>query len=381
MRKFFAAILCLVFFVATVSCVAEPEKGDKEYLITFRQNGRADIIRKWNGREIIGGIPEIEEREGYDVGWSITDFSTVTDDTVVTVTVKPKTYVVTLDPVGGKFADGGTDNGTLSVVFNGEYVLPGVCKDGYNFVSWKTEENVGVTNSGKWSIARNVTLHADYAEIEREILTVTLVQSGYRDTVIKVRYGETLLDTPVPKPVKGHTVTWDNYEVLTMPITESVTVHAVATPNEYTVTLNEKGVLSDVKVTYGEKFTFPVIDGVLSWRLSGELADYSGEIIYEFDRNVEFIAKYKSLSVVINVPADKDVPSLSRYSFDVDYGSDIVGYLEYPSDKNTQYIIVGYYLVIDGEKTEITKETKGPVKIYQSVTLELKLLQQWSDNY
>ena len=66
--------------------------------------------------------------------------------------------------------------------------------------------------------------------------TVTFVQSGQEDVVKTVNAGDTLTDVPSVVPVTGYTVVWDpdDLEKLT-DISESVTVNAVETPNNYKV--------------------------------------------------------------------------------------------------------------------------------------------------
>lgn len=70
-------------------------------------------------------------------------------------------------------------------------------------------------------------------------IKVTFKQSGCQDVVKTVKEGEALTDIPSPASKTGYTVVWDTLDFSN--ITEDITVNAIETANEYTITYNLNG--------------------------------------------------------------------------------------------------------------------------------------------
>lgn len=382
MRKFIAVLLCAFTAFAAVSCSGSGSQKTK-YTVTFVQNGKVVFTL-----EVVDGyypdiLPEIQPKTGYDLRWSKTDFGDISSDVTVTVTETPKTYTVTLIPDGGAFADdNSTENKTVSVTYDATYSLPECKKDGYKFVSWKIGENKSCPSAGKWTTDDNLTLTAAYELIETEKFKVRFVQQGEDDKVIEVKKGEKLNSVPAPKEIKGYNVSWDIEDLLDRVITEHLTVNAVLTPKTYTVTFKYNDTQTTKTATYGEKFAFPEIAGVESWRIEGSMSDYSGEITYwDFDYDVTFTAKYsEKVRVTVNVPKGKDIPKITT-EFVVEKGTDISTLLEFPMDNGSTFLISAYVANVNGKRYEIKKDNKVSLKVYADTVLELDLYRQYTDNY
>ena len=88
--------------------------------------------------------------------------------------------------------------------------------------------------------------------------TVTFKQYNQTDIEKEVEEGKALTDIPAPKDRTGYTVKWDKTAADLANITGNVTVTAVETPNEYTITYAAgEGLTSPAsqKVTYDKPFT------------------------------------------------------------------------------------------------------------------------------
>lgn len=103
---------------------------------------------------------------------------------------------------------------------------------------------------------------ACFDEVETEDGTtykIIFVQSGEKDIVKSVNIGEILdsAEVPEPKDKEGYTVCWDITDFSN--VTESITVTAIATPNNYTITyyITDKGAVistENQEVTYDSSF-------------------------------------------------------------------------------------------------------------------------------
>ena len=103
----------------------------------------------------------------------------------------------------------------------------------------------------------------DSSNMTSEVPTyiVTFKQYNQTDIEKEVEEGKALTDIPTPKDRTGYTVTWDKTAADLANITKDVTVTAVETPNEYTITYAAgEGLTSPTpqKVTYDQPFTLAV---------------------------------------------------------------------------------------------------------------------------
>ena len=129
---------------------------------------------------------------------------------------------------------------------------------------------------------------------------VTFVQDGYESVEIKVESGEGIASdhVPVPKAVVGHDVSWDITDFSN--VTSDMTVTAVATPKQYTITYDvvKNGVViaSDTTtVTYGSSYQLEVasLSGFefKGWTLEG--VEFTSGDSYLYDYNITLVAVWE----------------------------------------------------------------------------------------
>ena len=146
------------------------------YVVTFDANGAEkfpweEITVKPN--EKYGYLLE-PTRAGYTfLGWFTDDGKLVTRDTVVTIEEdhtlhahwSANKYTVTLD------VNGGDELAVkeITVIFDEKYgTLPTPNRNGYTFRGWFSEDGVPIVNGTLVNVARNHTIHAEWAEITSE---------------------------------------------------------------------------------------------------------------------------------------------------------------------------------------------------------------------
>lgn len=134
------------------------------YKVTFVQEGQEDIVKSVKKGESLTDIPTPVAVVGYDLAWSVTDFSNVQSDITVTIVPTAKTFTITyvisdLASENGVSFDVLTQTVTYGQAFNlfelptytidgVEYVLTAWLKDGAKFVSgtsWDLLENITLT--------------------------------------------------------------------------------------------------------------------------------------------------------------------------------------------------------------------------------------------
>ncbi len=87
--------------------------------------------------------------------------------------------------------------------------------------------------------------------------TVTFKQDGQEDVVKKVTSGSALTDIPTPVAKEGYTIVWETVDLSN--VTKNVTVKAVATANEYTITMENGEETETLKVTYDSSYTISYV--------------------------------------------------------------------------------------------------------------------------
>ena len=210
----------------TANDVELTAKWQAIYTVTFVQNGYDNVVKTVLDGEALTDIPATQEKIGYTVVWETVDLSAVTGDMTVNAVETANTYTITFDMDGGTGAPA-----TMEVTFDGAYALPAPTKTDYNFVAWLNGEN-SMANTGVWNIASDVTLVASW--VEKDKCVITFVQDGCADVTRTIILGNDLTDIPAPQAKTGYTVVWDTTDFTA--IEGNMTVTAVATPNNYTVT-------------------------------------------------------------------------------------------------------------------------------------------------
>lgn len=171
MKKFLSFAICVVICLsAVISCSG---KNGGSYNIVF-DDGVQQVQRRCENGVVIE-IPEPTARVGYDVVWEKMSFGDIRANTTVKAIYTPRTYSVTIDLKGGTF-DVEADE-TFSVTFDGDYTLPSVSKDGFYFDGWSYGDRK-IASSGKWNIAADVTVSANWSENPPVEVTVTFDLNG-----------------------------------------------------------------------------------------------------------------------------------------------------------------------------------------------------------
>ena len=218
---------------------------EKTYTITFKQDGKLDIVKEVKEGESLTDIPTPATKIGYTVVWENKDLTNIQENITVNAVETPNKYTVTYD------TDGGAAIEALQVTFDGDYVLPVPVKEGFTFTGWTYQGN-GITSSGKWAIASNVTVKATWQEIIVQKYTVTFVQNGAPNQVYTVEEGAACTEIPTPVSKTGYTIEWKSEDLAKLnAVTENLVIEAVETPKTYQVTLNANGgSVSNAQVTF-----------------------------------------------------------------------------------------------------------------------------------
>jgi uncharacterized repeat protein (TIGR02543 family) len=210
-----------------------------EVVIDFDARGGTAVTRSTT--VALGGSPDLDgavtSRVGYDfAGWwlpdgdpgSDGDDTALTSSTVWTRPVPdgthvvayarwtPRTYTVTLDPLGG-LVDGPS---TLAVTFGAGYgPLPPAARTGYQLVAWRTgydpaaDRTTGAAYApgltGTWSTPADVTLHAEWEPVRTTLVLHAGAGAsvlGQPEARVTATYGTPLAELPLPDRT-GHDFT------------------------------------------------------------------------------------------------------------------------------------------------------------------------------
>ncbi len=131
--------------------------------------------------------------------------------------------------------------------------------------------------------------------------TVTFVCEGQENIVYTVKSGDVLTDVPTLPTENGYVFSWQGYD-LTKPITSSVTLTAVKTPNTYTVTFQlalKSAVIETTRLTvrYGENYAMPTPTCTgyvfVGWTVADTGDEFETTGVYTLLTNVELVAEWK----------------------------------------------------------------------------------------
>ena len=223
-----------------VTLVASWVEKDK-CVITFVQDGCADVTRTIILGNDLTDIPAPQAKTGYTVVWDTTDFTAIEGNMTVTAVVTPNNYTVTYV---------GADVAPATFTFDGAYELATPTKEGFKFLGWFMGDTE-MPMTGTWTTANDVELTAKW----QAIYTVTFVQDGYDNVVKSVLDGEALTDIPAPQAKTGYTVVWEEVDLSS--VKGNMTVKAVATANKYTLTYDVNGgaAIDAQEVTFDAEYT------------------------------------------------------------------------------------------------------------------------------
>ena len=267
------------------------ETPEKEiYTVTFKQNGFDPIVKTVEEGEALTDIPSTQEKIGYTVIWETVDLTNIAEDIVVNAVETANIYTVTYD-AGAEATVTPTE---AEVTYDSVATHPTPEKEGYGFIAWLYE---GTAVTGKWTIAKDVTLTASWQEIIPETYTVTFLQNGFDPIVKTVEEGETLTDIPPVQIKEGYNIVWEEKDFTN--ITENITVNAIETAKTYTAKLTTSfGTLETTTVvfTYGETYTLPTLmdsDKMMTfayWTYNGVKLESSGTWMTDVTEEIELVA-------------------------------------------------------------------------------------------
>lgn len=334
------AVLCIL--LTLVAC--SPTK-ETYFTVTFVQKDKADVVFTVKNGDALAeeDIPLIEEDAplGYDLTWSVEDFSRITKNLKVNVVKVPKTFSVEYNlGADGRFPDEAQP--VYDVVFGQSYVLAEPVRENYEFVGYKNGDK-DVALAGEWEIPFDVRLTAIWRQT---VVTVTFTADGYDNIVKTVNVGEDLTDIPSPYIVKGYNTAWSVSDFTAL--TEDTVVTLDKTPKTYTVTLDADGGECEtdaLNLTYDAQYVLPsaIRDGFnfVGWTYDGQVLEMSG--IYGIDDdNATFVAEWTERPTVTFTDGDviikiahvdengdlsaQDIPEIAGYT--VDWGREFVGITE-----------------------------------------------------
>ncbi len=278
--------------------------------VTFiNTDGNASVTTLKSGDPLMD-IPTVKEKTGYtvDTKWYSdqactveASFESITEIMTVYAKATANVYTITYDAGEGTVAPASQD-----VTYDSEVTLATPTRDGYNFSGWVLEGTTTAVLGGKWTIAQNVTLVAQWVEVSVEKITVTFNQAGCDPVYVQVVKGESLTaeQYPAPQAKTGYTVAWDKLLTELTDLTENVTVTAVETAKTYTITLNANGgtvSTTTVTLTYGEKYTLPtptrereqnLVYTFTQWTYNGARVALNGTWNIDAE-NVELVAQWE----------------------------------------------------------------------------------------
>ena len=283
------------------------------YTVTFRQEGRKDIVRTVYQGGAVKDVPKVTPVPGYNVMWSVKDLSKITSDLVVVAVKIPCKYTITYDTV---YAQAQIARTQQQVTYGEAYTLETAKCEGFRFKGWKIKGTQTMfASSGQYRQTGSITLEAvwdkdvtsqlwitdfEFDPNARNTYTVTFRQTGYPDVTRTVTEGEALTEIPDPKPVEGYTVIWSVGDFSS--VSRDLTVTAVQLLGKYTITYetghaNAQISQTQQRVTYGEAYTLatPECEGYTfqNWKIkdTGEIFE-SGDA-YRRGSDVTLTAVWK----------------------------------------------------------------------------------------
>ncbi len=236
---------------------------DSVYTVVYKvEDGEDKVLTLDVGTQPSDGqIPAVGTKTGYDLAWSVTDFSGAQANEVITVTVvyTPKQYTVSYDANGGVEISNAT-----TVTYHAPYFLETPVREGYTFVAWQDSEGKDVALSGDaWRVAGDMSLTATWRQNEPDVCSVIFMQEGKENVMLSVNSGEDLDESLIPaiEEREGFTAIWSvrGEPANFTGITSSMTVTPAYTPKSYQISFNSNGgteITDVVTVTYGEAYDF-----------------------------------------------------------------------------------------------------------------------------
>ena len=262
MKKILLSLLLVTALILSVSgCLAE-----KTCTVTFDTDGgsavRSQVVN-------VGGnaiAPTAPVKEGYTfAGWYVGDTaydfaSAVTENVTLKAKWTLNTYTVTFD------ADNGTENTTATVEHGKTAVAPAdPIKAGYTFAGWYLGE---AAYDFAAVVTGDITLKAAWTVNQYTITFDT--DGGSEIAPITSDFGAAVT-APAAPTKEGYTFAgWDKEIPATMPV-EGVTVKALWTVNQYTITFDTDGgsEIAPITLDFGAAVTAPTAPTKAGYTFAG----------------------------------------------------------------------------------------------------------------
>ena len=158
------ACLLFIFMFALSGCDFTINSGSETpatYTITFVQDGQKDIVFQVKKGGNLTDIPTPVDIEGYEVSWSITDFSNIREDLIVTIMRIPKMFKITYT-MGILENNNGVviRDRTQTVEYNATYATYTPTCEGYEFLGWKMAGEDNFITGGTYLYTEDISLVA-----------------------------------------------------------------------------------------------------------------------------------------------------------------------------------------------------------------------------
>ena len=178
--------------------------------------------------------PAVPAKEGYDGAWPT--YTLLVGGVTVEAVYTPNTYSVTWDVEG--------TTTTEQVTYGEPIELPAnPTKPGSTFIGWTPDVPDTMP-------AQDMTFTAQFSQDQ---YNAVLIADGKQIAVIPYTYGQTSITLPDVPAKEGYTGKWPAY---TLPA-GGVTITAVYTPNNYSVTWDVEGTTTTAQVKFGDPIVKP----------------------------------------------------------------------------------------------------------------------------
>ena len=126
---------------------SDENETKKEYVtVTFKQEGKADVVKSVEKGTTLTDIPTPAAKTGYTVAWDKTDFRNITENTVVNAVETVKTYTIKFEGNIGALA-----KTPMTVTYGEAYELPTAKSEEGTFNGW-TYKGADFAMEGTWTM-------------------------------------------------------------------------------------------------------------------------------------------------------------------------------------------------------------------------------------
>ena len=164
-------VLSLILFSACFSCQGLIiQKPIEYYTVTFIQDGQENIVKEVEKGKALTDIPEPISIPGYNVTWSIADFSKIKSDLTVTIIKEAKTFKVhySLGILEG-YEKVSIVEYDKDVFYNTYFSLTTPSCEGYEFLGWVLDESDNYFYGGTYTYLTDITVTAKWKLVDEDL--------------------------------------------------------------------------------------------------------------------------------------------------------------------------------------------------------------------